>query len=92
MARSVNPQALTHTLRGVWTPKDPPLFYYYATDHFLFVLSLLQNSPEVRQHLERIFKDRVMERFGAEMDSLSLAARIIAATVTVDPWMTVTVW
>ena len=28
-----------------------------------------------------IFKDRIMERFGAEADSLSLAARIIAATV-----------
>jgi len=57
-------------------------YYYASADQFLFFLSrLLQNSPEVRQRLGRIFKDRVMERFGAEADSLSLAARIIAATV-----------
>ena len=57
-------------------------YYYASADQFLFFLSrLLQNSPEVRQRLGRIFKDRVMERFGAEGDSLSLAARIIAATV-----------
>ena len=31
-----------------------------------------------------------MEHFGAETDSLSFAARIVAATVTVDPWMTTT--
>ena len=29
-----------------------------------------------------------MEHFSAETDSLSLAARIVAATVTVDLWMT----
>lgn len=57
-------------------------YYYVSADLFLFFLSrLLQNSPEVRQRLGRIFKDRVMERFGAEADSLSLSARIIAATV-----------
>ena len=57
-------------------------YYYVSADQFLFFLSrLLQNSPEVSQRLGRIFKDRVMERFGAEADSLSLAARIIAATV-----------
>jgi hypothetical protein len=57
-------------------------YYYVSADQFLFFLSrLLQNSPEVRQRLGRIFEDRVIERFGAEGDSLSLAARIIAATV-----------
>ena len=56
--------------------------YYVSADIFLFFLSrLLQNSPEVRQRLGRLFKDRVMERFGAEADSLSLAVRIITATV-----------
>ena len=57
--------------------------YYYTSAHlFLFFLSrLLQNSPEVRQRLGGVFRDRVMERFGAEADSLSLAARIISATV-----------
>ena len=54
----------------------------------IFVCSL--PPPELRQGLERIFKDRFMEHFGAETDSLSLAARIVAATVTVDPWMTAT--
>jgi hypothetical protein len=58
------------------------MYYYASADQFLFFLSrLLQNSPEVCQRLGRIFKDRVMERFGAEADSLSLSARIIAATV-----------
>jgi len=57
-------------------------YYYVSADHFLFFLSrLLQNSAEIRQRLEPVFKDRVMERFGAEADSLSLAARIIAGTV-----------
>ena len=56
--------------------------YYASGDQFLFFLSrLLQNSAEVRQRLGPAFKDRVMERFGAEADSLSLASRIIAATV-----------
>ena len=56
--------------------------YYVSADHFLFFLSrLLRYSPEVRQRLGQIFEDRVIERFGAEADSLSLAARIIAATV-----------
>ena len=57
-------------------------YYYVSADQFLFFLSrLLQNSAEVRQRLGPVFKDRVMERFGAEGDSLSLAARITAATV-----------
>ena len=57
-------------------------YYYVSADQFLFFLSrLLQNSPEVRQRLGQNFKDRIMERFGAEADSLSLAARITAATV-----------
>jgi hypothetical protein len=57
-------------------------YYYVGADLFLFFLSrLLQNSPEVCQRLGRIFKDRMMERFGAEADSLSLAARIVAAMV-----------
>jgi hypothetical protein len=56
--------------------------YYVSADQFLFFLSrLLQNSPEVCQRLGRIFEDRVIEHFGAEGDSLSLATRIIAATV-----------
>ena len=56
--------------------------YYDSADQFLFFLSrLLQNSAGVRQRLWPVFKDRVLERFGAEGDSLSLAARIIAATV-----------
>ena len=51
---------------------------------FLFFLSrLLKISSEVRQRLEPMFKERVQERFGVEADSLSLAARILAA-VTVD--------
>jgi len=57
-------------------------YYYVSADHFLFFLSrLLQNSAEVHQRLAPVFKDRVMDRFGAEGDSLSLGARIIAATV-----------
>ena len=55
--------------------------YYYATaDQFLFFLSrLLQNSSEVRQRLGPMLKERIVERFGAEADPLSLASRIIAA-------------
>jgi hypothetical protein len=57
-------------------------YYFVSADQFLFFFSrLLQNSAEVRQRLGPVFKDRVMERFGAEVDSLSLAARIISATV-----------
>jgi hypothetical protein len=57
-------------------------YYYISADQFLCFLSrLFQNSAEVRQRLAPVFKDRVIERFGAEGDSLSLAARIIAATV-----------
>jgi hypothetical protein len=59
-------------------------YYYVGGDLFLFFLShLLKFSSEVRQRLEPMFKERVQERFGVEADSLSLAARIIAA-VTVD--------
>jgi len=57
--------------------------YYYVGrgDMFLFYLSrLLKNSPEVRQRLEPMFKERIQERFGVEADPLSLAARILAAT------------
>ncbi|KAG5350211.1 hypothetical protein C0989_012190 [Termitomyces sp. Mn162] len=56
--------------------------YYIGADVFLFFLSrLLQTSAEVRRRLGSIFKERVIERFGVEGDSLSLSARIIAATV-----------
>ena len=62
--------------------------YYYATaDQFLFFLSrLLRNSSEVRRRLGPILKERIVERFGAEADPLSLASRIIAACAvdTVD--------
>lgn len=55
-------------------------YYYAGADHFLFFLSrLMQNAPEVHQRIAPIFRDRVVERFGAESDALSLAARIIAA-------------
>ena len=59
-------------------------YYYVGGDLFLFFLSrLFKISSEVRQRLEPMFKERVQERFGVEGDSLSLAARILAA-VTVD--------
>ena len=59
-------------------------YYYVGGDLFLFFLSrLLKISSEVRQRVEPMFKERVQERFGVEADSLSLAARILAA-VTVD--------
>ena len=59
-------------------------YYYIGGDLFLFFLSrLLQISSEVRRRLEPMFKERVQERFGVEADSLSLAARILAA-VAVD--------
>ena len=59
-------------------------YYYIGGDLFLFFLSrLLKISSEVRQRLEPMFKERVRERFGVEADSLSLAARILAA-VAVD--------
>ena len=59
-------------------------YYYVGGDLFLFFLSrLLKISSEVRQRLEPLFKERVQERFGVEADSLSLAARILAA-VAVD--------
>jgi hypothetical protein len=59
-------------------------YYYVGGDLFLFFLSrLLQNSPEVRQRLGSMFKERIQERFGVEADSLSLAARILAA-ITVN--------
>jgi hypothetical protein len=55
-------------------------YYYVGGDLFLFFLSrLLRISPEVRQRLEPMFKERIQERFGVEADSLSLAARILAA-------------
>jgi hypothetical protein len=59
--------------------------YYYPTgsgDMFVFFLSrLLQNFSEVRQHLEPTWMIKeIKERFGVEADSLSLAARILAAT------------
>ncbi|PPR01294.1 hypothetical protein CVT24_006369 [Panaeolus cyanescens] len=57
--------------------------YYYATaDLFLFFLSrLIEVAPEIRPSIVPLFRERVMERFGAEADALSLAARIIAASV-----------
>jgi hypothetical protein len=59
-------------------------YYYVGGDLFLYFLSrLLKISPEVRQRLEPMFKERIQERFGVEADSLSLAARILAA-VAVD--------
>jgi hypothetical protein len=42
---------------------------------------LLKTSAEVGQRFGPVFKDRVMERFGAEADSLSLTTRIISGTV-----------
>ena len=57
-------------------------YYYVSADQFLFFLSrLLHTSSDVRQRLGPMFKERITERFGAEADSLSLAARIIAASV-----------
>ena len=57
-------------------------YYYNSADQFLFFLSrLLQNSSEVRQRLGPMLKDRITERFGSGADALSLAARIIAASV-----------
>ena len=55
--------------------------YYYATaDQFLFFLSrLMSNSSVVRLRLGPMLKERIVERFGAEADPLSLASRIIAA-------------
>ena len=59
-------------------------YYYVGGDLFLYFLSrLLKISSEVRQRLEPMFKERVQERFGVKADSLSLAARILAA-VAVD--------
>ncbi|KAF8812869.1 HAD-like protein [Phlegmacium glaucopus] len=59
-------------------------YYYVGGDLFLFFLSrLLQSSSEVRQRLGPTFKERIMERFGREADSVSLAARILAA-IAVD--------
>ena len=56
-------------------------YYYVSADQFLFFLSrLLHSSSEVRQRLGPMFKERITERFGAEADSLSLAARITAAS------------
>ncbi|KAF9464282.1 HAD-like domain-containing protein [Collybia nuda] len=61
-------------------------YYYASADLFLYFVSrLLQTSPEVRRRLRFIFEERIMERFGAEADALSLAARIIAGTI-VDLW------
>ena len=55
-------------------------YYYVGGDLFLFFLSrLLRSSAEVCQRLGPVFKERVQERFGMEVDALSLAARIIAA-------------
>ena len=55
-------------------------YSYIGGDLFLFFLSrLLKISSEVRQRLEPMFKERVQERFAVEADSLSLAARILAA-------------
>ena len=60
-------------------------YYCYLTaDQFLFYLSrLLYNSSEVRQRLGPMLKERIVERFGAEPDSLSLASQDISAC-TVD--------
>jgi hypothetical protein len=55
-------------------------YYYVSADQFLFFMSrFLRAAPEVRRRLAPIFKERVLERFGVEADSLSLAARILAA-------------
>jgi hypothetical protein len=55
-------------------------YYYVTADQFLFFLSrLLHNSSEVRQRLGPMFRERIVERLGAEADPLSLASRIIAA-------------
>jgi len=40
----------------------------------LFFLSYLQKSEEARQRLGPVFKDRVMERFGAEADLFSFSS------------------
>ena len=59
-------------------------YYYVSGDLFLFFLSrLLEITSEVRQRLGPMLQERVQERFGVEADSLSLAARILAA-VAVD--------
>ncbi|KAF9532637.1 HAD-like protein [Crepidotus variabilis] len=55
-------------------------YYYHGADQFLFFLSrLIQASSYVQQRLGPVFKERIVERFGIEADSLSLAGRIIAA-------------
>jgi len=55
-------------------------YYYVSADQFLFFLSrFLRVAPEVRRRLAPTFKERILERFGAEGNSLSLAARILAA-------------
>ena len=55
-------------------------YCYVTADQFLFFLSrLLHNSSEVRQRLGPMLKERIVERFGVEVDPLSLASRIIAA-------------
>lgn len=57
--------------------------YYYATgDHFLFFFSrLMQKSAEIHRRFASLFAERVTERIGRDGDALSLAARIIAASV-----------
>jgi hypothetical protein len=56
-------------------------YYYITADQFLLFLSrLVRNSSVVRQRLGPMQKERIVERFGAEADPLSLASRIIAAS------------
>ena len=55
-------------------------YYYTTADQFLYFISrLIHSSSELRLRLGPILKERVVERFGAEVDPLSLASRIIAA-------------
>lgn len=54
--------------------------YYFCSEQFFFFLSrLLRVSAEVRKRLGPLFKERLLERFGHEGDSLALAMRIISA-------------
>ncbi|KAJ3554785.1 hypothetical protein NM688_g2928 [Phlebia brevispora] len=64
--------------------------YYVTAETFLFFLSrLLHISPEVRERIGRLYKDRCQERVGLPGDALALAMRVIccreqAIDATVD--------
>ena len=54
--------------------------YYARAEPFLFFLArLMQSAPPLQQRLRHVFAACIVERFGAEGDSLALAMRIISA-------------